>query len=97
MVPENALTYEDAFDTPEEMEAVVSTLHSYGRSSGGVNAPLEGDQGYCTMEPIRKNLLMALKCSKALINHDWLPEMGMNIHHWGTAMMIRQLSLRVII
>lgn len=82
MVPENALTYENAFDTPEEMEAVVSTLHSYVGGVVGASYPLE-EIGLLYNGANKKEPAHGSRSVPALINHDWLPEMGMNIHHWG--------------
>lgn len=79
LVPENALTYTNAFETPEEMEAVVSTLQStaagvianvtaqekLGEIYNGVNKNEGGD-------PTR------------IIAHNWTPSlMGGAVHLWN--------------
>lgn len=83
IVPENALTYENAFETAEEMEATVSTMESIlngicsssmtfeqiGTFYNGANKEEGGGMG---------DLGVA-----ALVNHDWLPQFGVGVHHWS--------------
>lgn len=83
VVPENALTYQNAFDKPEEMEAAVSTLQAYVANVLGGTTALE-EVGMLYNGANKKEPGGASpKGVSALINHDWLPETGNNIHHWG--------------
>lgn len=77
IVPENALTYENAFDTPQEMEASVSTLQSY---IGGILAAASG-QEQVGMLYNGANKIENPGVS-ALVDHDWLPRSGMGLHNW---------------
>lgn len=81
VVPENALTYENAFDTPQEMEAMVSTLHST------LNAVLSGttyqeEVGMLYNGANKEDRSGGQVGVASLANHDWLPPTS-SIHHWG--------------
>lgn len=80
IVPENALTYENAFDTPEEMEAAVSTLEGYINVVVGSTAPLE--EIGMLYNGANKKEGGGQKGVAELVNHDWLPSMGMGLHNW---------------
>lgn len=77
ITPENALTYENAFDTPQEMEAAVSTLHSY------IMAILSSSTSQEEIGMLYNGANKKEGVNLALINHDWLPQMGRAIHDWG--------------
>ena len=83
IVPENALTYENAFETPEEMEAAVSTLTSYMNGLLASTTALEEIGSFYNGVNKNEGGGFGSFAVASLINHDWNPKMGMNIHTWG--------------